>query len=51
MHHKMIEAAYPGDNVGLNIKGLDKKNMPKVEMLFILVRIELLNPLNLLEHK
>lgn len=30
MHHKMIEAAYPGDNVGLNIKGLDKKNMPKV---------------------
>ena len=30
MHHKMHEQAYPGDNVGLNIKGLDKKNMPKV---------------------
>ena len=30
MHHKMVPQALPGDNVGLNIKGLDKKNMPKV---------------------
>ena len=30
MHHKMVDHASPGDNVGLNIKGLDKKNMPKV---------------------
>ena len=30
MHHKMVPEANPGDNVGLNIKGLDKKNMPKV---------------------
>jgi len=28
MHHQKIDAAMPGDNVGLNIKGLDKGNMP-----------------------
>jgi len=28
MHHKRVEEAHPGDNVGLNIKGLDKLNMP-----------------------
>merc|ERR1712000_298432 len=28
MHHKSVEAAATGDNVGLNVKGLDKKNMP-----------------------
>jgi elongation factor 1-alpha len=28
MHHKRVEKATPGDNVGLNIKGLDKLNMP-----------------------
>merc|ERR1712070_114609 len=26
MHHKRADSAQPGDNVGLNIKGLDKKN-------------------------
>jgi elongation factor 1-alpha len=30
MHHKTWEQATPGDNVGINLKGLDKKNMPKV---------------------
>ena len=30
MHHKTWPHAKPGDNVGMNIKGLDKKNMPKV---------------------
>ena len=30
MHHKAQEEANPGDNVGLNIKGLDKGNMPRV---------------------
>ena len=25
MHHKMVDHAAPGDNVGLNVKGLDKK--------------------------
>jgi elongation factor 1-alpha len=30
MHHKQIDEANAGDNVGLNIKGLTKVNMPKV---------------------
>jgi elongation factor 1-alpha len=30
MHHKSHPAAYAGDNVGLNVKGLDKINMPRV---------------------
>jgi len=29
MHHKRADSAQPGDNVGLNIKGLDKQNMPR----------------------
>merc|ERR1712146_820188 len=29
MHHSRVEFANPGDNVGLNIKGLDKNNMPR----------------------
>ena len=28
MHHKKMEEAKPGDNVGCNIKGLAKENMP-----------------------
>jgi elongation factor 1-alpha len=28
MHHKRVDKAGPGDNVGMNIKGLDKNNMP-----------------------
>merc|ERR1711865_1121539 len=28
MHHTRADFAGPGDNVGLNIKGLDKQNMP-----------------------
>jgi len=28
-HHKRADLANPGDNVGLNIKGLDKQNMPR----------------------
>jgi len=30
MHHKTVEKAGPGDNVGVNVKGLTKENMPKV---------------------
>jgi elongation factor 1-alpha len=30
MHHKSVPVANPGDNVGLNMKGLDKINMPRV---------------------
>merc|ERR1712028_133000 len=29
MHHQRVDFANPGDNVGLNIKGLDKMNMPR----------------------
>merc|ERR1712224_586388 len=29
MHHQRADLANPGDNVGLNIKGLDKQNMPR----------------------
>jgi len=29
MHHKRVEKAVTGDNVGMNIKGLDKSNMPR----------------------
>jgi elongation factor 1-alpha len=30
MHHKSVPDAKAGDNVGLNVKGLDKQNMPRV---------------------
>jgi len=30
MHHKNVPQALTGDNVGLNVKGLDKLNMPRV---------------------
>jgi elongation factor 1-alpha len=36
MHHKSVEAAHTGDNVGLNVKGLDKTNMPRVGDVMIL---------------
>merc|ERR1712216_1066136 len=29
VHHQRVDFANPGDNVGLNIKGLDKNNMPR----------------------
>jgi elongation factor 1-alpha len=29
MHHTRMDQANPGDNVGLNMKGLDKQNMPR----------------------
>jgi len=29
MHHKRVEQALPGDNVGMNVKGLEKNNMPR----------------------
>merc|ERR1712045_123683 len=30
MHHKNVEMAQVGDNVGVNVKGLPKDNLPKV---------------------
>jgi len=36
MHHKRVDKAMPGDNVGMNIKGLDKNNMPRTGDVMIL---------------
>jgi len=36
MHHKSVPAATAGDNVGLNIKGLKKENMPRTGDIMIL---------------
>merc|ERR1712187_178482 len=41
MHHTRHEQAKPGDNVGLNIKGLDKANMPRVGDVMIYKMLEL----------
>merc|ERR1712159_887862 len=30
MHHKNVDSACQGDNVGMNVKGLPKDNMPRV---------------------
>jgi len=44
MHHKTWPNAKPGDNVGMNIKGLDKMNMPKVGDVISLQKDKLLEP-------
>jgi len=36
MHHKSLESAGPGHNIGMNIKGLAKGNMPRVGDIMIL---------------
>jgi elongation factor 1-alpha len=36
MHHKSVPSAVAGDNVGLNVKGLVKENMPRVGDVMIL---------------
>merc|ERR1719152_403906 len=36
MHHKRVEQAISGDNVGMNVKGLEKNNMPRVGNVMIL---------------
>jgi len=36
MHHKSVPMAGPGDNVGLNVKGLSKENMPRAGDVMIL---------------
>lgn len=36
MHHKNVDQAVCGDNVGLNVKGLPKDNMPRVGDVMIL---------------
>jgi len=36
MHHKTVDQAGPGDNVGMNVKGLNKSNMPRVGDVMVL---------------
>jgi elongation factor 1-alpha len=36
MHHKTVDSAKTGDNVGLNVKGLVKTNMPRVGDVMVL---------------
>jgi len=42
MHHKSVAFAGPGDNVGLNVKGLVKENMPRVGDVMIVEKDETL---------
>jgi elongation factor 1-alpha len=44
MHHQQIPFAKPGDNVGINVKGLDKGNMPKNGDIIILKKDNTLQP-------
>ncbi len=44
MHHKSIPQAFPGDNVGLNVKGLDKNNLPKVGDVFYVEKEGIIMP-------
>lgn len=44
MHHKTLEEAGPGKNVGMNIKGLPKNNMPRVGDIMILKSDTTLKP-------
>lgn len=44
MHHKSVEEAGPGDNVGMNIKGLPKENMPRAGDVMVLASDTTLRP-------
>ena len=44
MHHKRVDEAHPGDNVGMNIKGLDKINMPRTGDVMIYKKDTSLSP-------
>jgi elongation factor 1-alpha len=44
MHHKRVDKAGPGDNVGMNIKGLEKKNFPRTGDVMILKSDQTLKP-------
>lgn len=44
MHHKSYQQALPGDNVGINLKGLDKDNMPKTGDVMYIMKENILKP-------
>merc|ERR1712025_151200 len=46
MHHKRVDQALPGDNVGMNIKGLEKNNMARPGDVMILKSDASLKPVN-----
>ena len=46
MHHRTWPNAKPGDNVGMNIKGLEKNNMPKVGDVISLDKQKILEPVD-----
>merc|ERR1711902_135019 len=45
MHHKNVDMAHVGDNVGVNVKGLPKENLPKVgDVMFLASESEKTKP-------
>merc|ERR1719230_1822628 len=44
MHHKRVDEAKPGDNVGMNVKNLDKQNMPRAGDVMIYKKDTSLSP-------
>merc|ERR1712217_517474 len=44
MHHKRVDFALPGDNVGINIKGLEKNYMPQAGNVLIIKNDSSLKP-------
>ncbi|KAJ9084055.1 hypothetical protein DSO57_1028170 [Entomophthora muscae] len=44
MHHKRADKAQTGDNIGMNVKGLDKVNMPRAGDVMILKSDQTLKP-------
>ncbi|KAL1915137.1 uncharacterized protein VTP21DRAFT_7618 [Calcarisporiella thermophila] len=44
MHHKRFEKAHTGDNVGMNVKNLDKNNMPRTGDVMVLKSDTTLKP-------
>lgn len=44
MHHKRADKAQTGDNIGMNVKGLDKVNMPRAGDVMILKSDQSLKP-------
>merc|ERR1711990_860071 len=44
MHHKRVDEAKPGDNVGMNVKNLDKANMPRAGDVMIYKKDTSLSP-------
>merc|ERR1719271_895643 len=44
MHHKRQDSASPGDNIGMNIKGLEKNNMPRTGDVMVYKKDSSLSP-------